>query len=130
MPKILFTFYKNTNKIVFNQIKIDLIVKKIQAADILPFRGAQLIEQIGQRISLARRARLWTQADLAAKIGVSVNTLVSIEKGRATVAFGLIVKALWALDCLDGLEQVAKSEDDGAIQMAASRNMPLRIRKG
>ena len=104
-------------------------MKKIQSADILPYRASQLIEQIGQRISLARRARLWTQADLAAKIGVSVNTLVSIEKGRATVAFGLIVKALWALDCLDGLEQVAKSEDDGAIQMAASRNMPLRVRE-
>jgi hypothetical protein len=41
----------------------------------------------------------------------------------------LIVKALWALDCLDGLEQVAKPEDDGAIQMAAFRNMPLRVRK-
>ena len=79
---------------------------------------------------MARRARLWTQADLAAKIGVSVNTLVSIEKGRATVAFGLIVKALWALDCLEGLEQVVKPEDDGAIQIAAARNMPLRIRKG
>jgi ribosome-binding protein aMBF1 (putative translation factor) len=104
-------------------------VKKIQSADILPYRASQLIEQIGQRISLGRRARLWTQADLAAKIGVSVNTLVSIEKGRATVAFGLIVKALWALDCLDGLEQVAKPEDDCAVQMAASRNMPLRVRK-
>jgi ribosome-binding protein aMBF1 (putative translation factor) len=104
-------------------------VKKIQSADILPYRASQLIEQIGQRISLGRRARLWTQADLAAKIGVSVNTLVSIEKGRATVAFGLIVKALWALDCLDGLEQVAKPEDDGAVQMAASRNMPLRVRE-
>lgn len=104
-------------------------MKKIQSADILPYRASQLIEQIGQRISLGRRARLWTQADLAAKIGVSVNTLVSIEKGRATVAFGLIVKALWALDCLDGLEQVAKPEDDGAVQMAAFRNMPLRVRK-
>jgi ribosome-binding protein aMBF1 (putative translation factor) len=104
-------------------------VKKIQSADILPYRASQLIEQIGHRISLGRRARLWTQADLAAKIGVSVNTLVSIEKGRATVAFGLIVKALWALDCLDGLEQVAKPEDDGAVQMAASRNMPLRVRE-
>ena len=105
-------------------------MKKIQSADILPYRAVQLIEQIGHRISLARRARLWTQADLAAKIGVSVNTLVSIEKGRATVAFGLIVKALWALDCLEGLEQVVKPEDDGAIQIAAARNMPLRIRKG
>ena len=105
------------------------IMKKIQSADILPYRAAQLVEQVGHRISLARRARLWTQADLAAKIGVSVNTLVSIEKGRATVAFGLIVKALWALDCLEGLEQVAKPEDDGAIQRAASRNMPLRVRE-
>ena len=104
-------------------------MKKIQSADILPYRAVQLIEQIGHRISLARRARLWTQADLAAKIGVSVNTLVSIEKGRATVAFGLIVKALWALDCLEGLEQVAKPEDDGAIQIAAARNMPSRVRE-
>jgi DNA-binding XRE family transcriptional regulator len=125
----LFAFYKNTNKIVIILFKFYLIVKKIQSADILPYRAAQLVEQIGNRISLARRARLWTQADLAAKIGVSVNTLVSIEKGRATVAFGLIVKALWALDCLDGLEQIAKPEDDGAIQLAASRNMPLRVRE-
>jgi DNA-binding XRE family transcriptional regulator len=125
----LFAFYKNTNKIVIILFKFYLIVKKIQSADILPYRAAQLVEQIGNRISLARRARLWTQADLAAKIGVSVNTLVSIEKGRATVAFGLIVKALWALDCLDGLEQIAKPEDDGAIQLAAARNMPLRVRK-
>lgn len=103
-------------------------MKKKQPAEVLPYRAAALLEKIGARISLARRARLWTQADLAAKIGVSPNTMVAIEKGRANVAIGLFVKALWALDLLDSLSQVASHEEDDLTIAAGVARIPKRVR--
>ena len=105
-------------------------MKKLQDADVLPFRATVLLKGIGQRIALARRARYWTQADLAAKTGMSINTLVGIEKGRPNVAIGLVVKALWAVDMLESLGDVASLEEDDITMHAAIKHVPQRVRQG
>jgi Predicted transcriptional regulators len=103
-------------------------VKKTQLLDMLPFEAEEVIAALGRKIGLARRARSWTQADLAAKMGVSVNTVVNLEKGRPSVAFGQVVMALWLLDSLDMLRQAARPEDDPVIQNEALRRLPKRVR--
>ena len=39
-------------------------------------------KEIGKRIGAARRARQWTQADLAAAVGVKVGTVANWEGGH------------------------------------------------
>ncbi|NPT54178.1 helix-turn-helix domain-containing protein [Paraburkholderia sp. 5N] len=104
------------------------MVKKAQLLDMLPFEAEEVIAALGCKIGLARRARLWTQADLAAKMGVSVNTVVNLEKGRPSVAFGQVVMALWLLDSLDVLRQATRPEDDPVIQKEALKRLPKRVR--
>jgi len=43
---------------------------------------------LGQQVALARRDRQWTMSELAARSGVSVHTVRSIEAGRPTVSLG------------------------------------------
>jgi DNA-binding XRE family transcriptional regulator len=115
-------------KIKIYRVKFDFIVKKNQPLDLLPFEAEEVILALGSKIALARRARSWTQADLAAKMGVSVNTVVNLEKGRPSVAFGQVVMALWLLDALDILRQAARPEDDPVIQRVALSRLPKRVR--
>jgi transcriptional regulator with XRE-family HTH domain len=103
-------------------------VKRSRPVETLPFEAEEVLNALGMKIALARRARAWTQADLAAKMGVSVNTVVSLEKGRASVAFGQVVMALWLLDGLDALRQAARLEDDPVIQKEAMNRLPKRVR--
>jgi len=103
-------------------------VKTAQSADLLPFEAEEVVTALGNTISLARRARGWTQSDLAAKMEASVNTIVNLEKGRPSVSFGQVVKALWTLDRLDILREAARVDSDPVIQEEALRRIPRRIR--
>lgn len=103
-------------------------MKKRLDADLLPYEIEQALEVLGESISLARRARGWTQADLAAKIDASVNTVVSLEKGRPSVSLGQLAKALWTLDRIDLLREVAAVDRDTIIQEAALGSIPRRVR--
>ncbi|MCA8050706.1 helix-turn-helix domain-containing protein [Burkholderia arboris] len=99
----------------------EFIVKKSLHADLLPFEAEEVVTSLGETVALARRAREWTQADLASKMGASVNTVVNIEKGRPSVAFGQVLNALWALDLLGGLRESLRPEDVPDIKRAAMR---------
>ncbi|MGA9919145.1 helix-turn-helix domain-containing protein [Paraburkholderia sp.] len=103
-------------------------MKKAQLLDMLPFEAEEVISALGSKIALARRARSWTQADLAAKMGVSVNTVVNLEKGRPSVAFGQVVMALWLVDSLDLLRLATRPEDDPVIVKQAMSRLPRRVR--
>ncbi|ODP33017.1 transcription factor [Pandoraea sp. ISTKB] len=102
------------------------MVKKSLHADLLPFEAEEVVTALGETVALARRAREWTQADLAAKMGTSVNTVVNIEKGRPSVSFGQVLNALWVLDLLGPLRDAIRPEDDPVIQQAAM----MRLKRG
>ncbi len=40
------------------------------------------LEEVGRRFSAARLARGWTQEDLAARVGLAVETIGRLERGR------------------------------------------------
>ncbi|WGS48649.1 helix-turn-helix domain-containing protein [Paraburkholderia sp. D15] len=103
-------------------------MKKAQHLDMLPFEAEEVATSIGKKIQLARRARGWTQSDLAAKMGVSVNMIVNLEKGLPSVAFGQVVMALWVLDGLDVLREAARVDLDPVIQQEALSRLPQRTR--
>jgi transcriptional regulator with XRE-family HTH domain len=96
--------------------------------DLLPFEVVEVLDGLGAKTSIARRARGWTQADVANKAGVGLNTMGEIEKGSPSVQFGHWLKVLWALDQLDALEMAACPEDDALTQALLVRRLPKRVR--
>ena len=47
-----------------------------------------MLRLLAERVRTVRKARGLTQADLAAKAGISANTLVTMEKGAGSVQLG------------------------------------------
>ncbi|MBN3729525.1 helix-turn-helix domain-containing protein [Burkholderia sp. Tr-20390] len=104
------------------------MVKKSLRSELLPFEAEEVVTSLGETVALARRARGWTQADLAEKMGSSVNTVVNIEKGRPSVSFGQILNALWVMDLLDGIRDAVRPEQSAEIQRAAMSSLKRRQR--
>ncbi|CAN5753990.1 hypothetical protein BH09PSE5_BH09PSE5_05140 [soil metagenome] len=95
----------------------------------LPFEVVDVLSELGNRVATVRRVRELTQADLAAKAGVSIGTMVDIEQGASTVQMGRWLSVLWALDLTPGLASVLSSlgkDDDGVSLMEAQ--LPKRVR--
>ena len=60
-----------------------------------------------------RRADLkWSQADLASRVGVSRQTIISIEKGRFDPSLGLAFKLAETLSCR--IEEIFSPDSDRA----------------
>jgi DNA-binding XRE family transcriptional regulator len=104
-------------------------MKKSAAIQGLPFEAEDVLLALAARIRVVRRARALTQADLAVKAGISMTTMVAIEKGAPTVQIGHWVSTLWALDLLQGfasqLDQLGRDEGDVALLEA---QLPKRVR--
>lgn len=103
---------------------------KTSAADrSLPYIVEDALEALGERISIARRARGMTQPDLAEKSGIGLSTLLAIEKGKPTVQIGFVLTTLWALG-LEGsfgaLQSVGADAETSSLMEAA---IPLRVRR-
>ena len=59
-----------------------------------PRRGAaDAVAVLGQQIQVARFARTWTAAELAARIGVDRRTVAAIEAGNSAVSIGNVFNA-------------------------------------
>jgi len=100
--------------------------KKIDP-EMLPFEVLDVMKNLGQKISIARRARKWTQPDMAGRVGVGLNTMVAIERGSPSVQFGSYVMALWALNLLDEFERIARPQDDEVTLSSALKRLPKRV---
>ena len=84
---------------------------------------------LGRNIQIARKRRRMPVADFAARIGVSVPTVVRLEKGDPGVSTGCLARALRALGEMHRLEELLDvATDDAGLAMAASE-LPKRIRK-
>src|SRR5690349_504891 len=103
-------------------------MKRSIVRDELPFAAADVLERMGELVSVSRKQRLWTQSDLAAKAEVGLNTVNSIEKGAPNVAFGHWLKVLWAVDQADRLSRFAAPEQDTAGVQLMLQQLPQRVR--
>lgn len=72
------------------------------------------LEQMGEQIKLARLRRKLRSQLVAERAGISRQTLISIEKGSATVSMGSYAAVLHALNNLDrDLLLIAKDDELG-----------------
>lgn len=91
--------------------------------------SADALRVLGNQIRLARHARGWTIADLAARTDASRRTIANIESGAPTVAIGTVFNAAFTVGVnLFGLEgpELARARRQGEDTLAL---LPSKVRK-
>ncbi len=73
----------------------------------------RLLVEVGENIKLARLRRKLSLRIMAERVGVSVNTITSLEKGLAGVSIGVVANALHALGLAEDIKCLAKDDEFG-----------------
>ena len=73
------------------------------------------LQSMGDRATVARKARNLTQADLARLSNVGLSTISSIEAGHDGVTLASLLKVLSALDLLKQTDEIFCLEKDPAF---------------
>ena len=92
----------------------------------LPRKLEQKMQVVGEQIKLARLRRNLSVAQVAERATCSPLTVSRIEKGVPTVAIGIYLRVLYALQLDDDMLSLAKDDELGrALQ---DMNLPQRKR--
>ncbi|MEG0197720.1 MAG: helix-turn-helix transcriptional regulator [Acinetobacter sp.] len=70
-----------------------------------PLDGQLFTQQLATLIKQKRLERQLRQNDLAQAVSTSLSTIKRIERADTSVEFGVIVKVLWYLNLLTGLQK-------------------------
>lgn len=96
----------------------------------LPPQVTSSLARLGEHLALARVRRKESQRQWAERIGISVPTLVRMERGDPGVSMGIYATALWMMGRANQLADLADPVHDvGALELdirAASRRRAVR----
>ena len=92
----------------------------------LPRKLEQKMQVVGEQIKLARLRRNLSVAQVAERATCSPLTVSRIEKGAHTVAIGIYLRVLYALQLDDDILSLAK--DDKLGRTLQDMNLPQRER--
>src|SRR5262245_37805919 len=91
--------------------------KPPQALSTLPPAAARALRSLGDNLAIARVRRRESQRAWAKRLGVSVPTLIRMERGDPGVGAGIYVTALWMIGSAERLPDLASPTADlGAIE--------------
>ena len=91
--------------------------KRSEALDVMPPAAAQALRELGQNLAIARVRRRESQRAWAKRLGISVPTLIRLERGDPGVGAGNYATALWLMGRVNGLpELAAPASDRGALE--------------
>jgi transcriptional regulator with XRE-family HTH domain len=91
--------------------------KTPQALLTIPPAAAQALRAMGENLAIARTRRRESQRAWAKRLGVSVPTLIRMERGDPGVGAGIYATALWLMGTVAGLpELAAPAADRGALE--------------
>ena len=91
--------------------------KSPRALQSLPPATAQALRALGENLAIARVRRRESQRAWARRLGVSVPTLIRMERGDPGVGIGIYATALWLIGKANALpELAAPGSDGGAIE--------------
>jgi transcriptional regulator with XRE-family HTH domain len=91
--------------------------KASEALATLPPAASQALKQLGENLAIARVRRRETQRAWAKRIGVSIPTLIRLERGDPGVGIGIVATALWMLGRAQALPELADpAKDRGALE--------------
>jgi transcriptional regulator with XRE-family HTH domain len=87
------------------------------------------VRVLGLEVAHARRARRWTEAQLAERVGISAVTLRNIERGTPTVGIGTVFEAATIL----GIDLFGADRDGLRSMVERGRDrlalLPARVRE-
>jgi transcriptional regulator with XRE-family HTH domain len=87
------------------------------------------VRVLGLEIARARRARRWTETELAERVGVSAVTLRNIERGVPTVGIGTVFEAATIL----GIDLFGADREELRSMVERGRDrlslLPARVRE-
>jgi|SRR5678815_4903030 len=91
--------------------------KTPQALLTIPPAAAQALRALGENLAIARTRRRESQRAWAKRLGVSVPTLIRMERGDPGVGAGIYATALWLMGTVAGLADLAApAADRGALE--------------
>jgi transcriptional regulator with XRE-family HTH domain len=91
--------------------------KTSQALLTIPPAAASALRALGENLRVARARRHESQRDWAKRLGVSVPTLIRMERGDPGVGAGIYATALWLMGTVSGLSELAApAADRGALE--------------
>lgn len=100
------------------------------ALNSLPPEVLVSLRTLGERLAVARLRRKESQRQWAGRLGVSVPTLIRLEKGDPSVSMGVYASALWLLGLADGLGDLAEpGKDVRALESDVRHASQLRARR-
>lgn len=103
--------------------------KSNQVTRSLPPVAVGALRQLGEHLAIARARRRESQRAWAARIGISVPTLIRLEKGDPSVGMGVYASALWLMGRAQALGEIAAPATDlGALELdvRAARRRTVR----
>jgi transcriptional regulator with XRE-family HTH domain len=87
----------------------------------------EIVKLLCERLRKERLSRQMTQADVAARAGIGVNTVSNLEAGRS-VAFESVIRVAVVLGRLNELEALFKPRLDSVDDMLRYENSANRYR--
>lgn len=104
--------------------------KPSNASDQLPASVERALRELGANLALSRQRRAESLRARASRMGVSVPTLVRMEKGDPAVGMGVYATALWLMGQHQALADVAAPQHDlGALELDIQAIKSKRARK-
>jgi transcriptional regulator with XRE-family HTH domain len=91
-----------------------------------PVLVQRALGDLGRRMVYARKARQWTQADLARMADVGMSTVAALESGSDGVSLGNVCKMLDALGLLSQVEGLLDPQADAELTRFALRALETR----
>jgi transcriptional regulator with XRE-family HTH domain len=83
----------------------------------LPPTVIKALRQLGEHLAIARVRRRESQRVWAGRLGVSVPTLIRLERGDPGVGLGIVATALWMMGRVEALSALAEpATDRGALE--------------
>jgi transcriptional regulator with XRE-family HTH domain len=91
--------------------------KSSKALLTMPPAATKALRTLGDNLAIARNRRRESQRVWARRLGVSIPTLVRMERGDPGVSAGIYVTALWLIGRSSSLAELAGPEfDQGALE--------------
>jgi len=91
-------------------------------------RSLDVARILGSRVREGRLERRWTQAELAERIGASVDTVARVERGDPTVALGIALESAHLVGVPLFSEDEARISLDADLVNARLALLPSRAR--
>jgi len=91
-------------------------------------RARTAFKEFGERLRLARLRRRMTQAELAARVDVSLPTVAKIERGDPSATFATVLRILSVLGMAGDIDQLAKNDPLGRELQDVALKTPSKRR--